>query len=106
MVNDFFLLIKVSGGSKLISSFRSVVYKEKIPEIRQLELVQGGDRCMVGSTPSSMTARVSIKMFPEGDTLVTVEYPFKKFVPAVLIQVNSNLPCIICNVKIWLQGSK
>ena len=43
---------------------------------------------MVGSTSASMTARVSIKMFPEGDTLVTVEYPIKKFVPAVLIQVN------------------
>ena len=43
---------------------------------------------MVGSAFTSMSARVSIKMFPEGDTLVTVEYPFKKFVPAVLIQVN------------------
>ena len=68
--------------------FRSVVYKEKIPGIKQLELLHGGARCMVGSAFTSMSARVSIKMFPEGDTLVTVEYPFKKFVPAVLIQVN------------------
>ena len=67
---------------------RSVVYKEKIPGIGQLELLHGGTRCMVSSTSASMTARVSIKMFPEGDTLVTVEYPIKKFVPAVLIQVN------------------
>ena len=77
------------------------MYKEKIPGIGQLELLHGGTRCMVGSTSASMTARVSIKMFPEGDTLVTVEYPIKKFVPAVLIQVNwikySNTTNTLCN---------
>ena len=70
------------------TSFRSVVYKEKIQGIKQLELLQGGARCMVGSAFTSMSARVSIKMFPEGDTMVMVEYPYKKFVPAVLIQVH------------------
>ena len=70
------------------TSFRSVVYKEKIQGIKQLELLHDGARCMVGSMFTSMSARVSIKLFPQGDTLVTVEYPYKRFVPAVLIQVH------------------
>ena len=76
------------------------MYKEKIPGIKQLELLHGGARCMVGSAFTSMSARISIKMFPEGDTLVTVEYPFKKFVPAVLIQVH-----LIINV-VWITITK
>ena len=90
LAEDGLHLAAAESGDLLYWSLeaRSVVYSEKRPGIRQLGLLRGGDKVMVSCVSSStMTASVSIKMFPEGDTLVTVEYPYKRFVPAVLIQV-------------------
>ena len=34
------------------------------------------------------TGHVIMKLFPSGETIISLEYPYKKFIPPVLVQVS------------------
>ena len=72
------------------------------PGVQQLQLNRSGDKCLVGCSapgpaPAPVTASLAIKLFPQGDTLVTVEWPVRRYTPAVLVQVTHHSQDIHCD---------
>ena len=53
-----------------------------------------------------MTGNIKMKLFPQGDTLLSVEFPFKKFLTSVLLQDESHIVSVglergKCHLFVW-----
>ena len=75
---------------------KSIVFREKLAGINQMELNKHQDKCLIGASAGNsgnLVGRVIIKSFPEGEKILNVEYPFKKFLNVLLTSDESHVVC-------------
>ena len=79
---------------------QSIVFRDKLPGINQMELNKAQDKCLIGASSGNsgnFVGNVVIKSFPEGEHILNVEYPFKKFLNVLFTSDESNVVC--CGVE-------
>jgi len=100
--NDGDHIVAAESGEVLYWNLasKSIVFREKINGINQLELNTNQNKALIGSSTGSaeiFTGKVLIKSFPAGESIMGIEYPYRKFLRVLLTQDESQVVC--CGVE-------